>query len=150
MLHLADGVEIPPGGEVGFEPGGLHVMLTGLRGPLEEGDHVEVELRFERAGTVTLLGDSIPAERAAEWGLVWQAVPDAELDAAVADAAARLAKASGDAVRRTRELMDTAPQRTLSEQLDAEAEAQRALIPRNMLRAADAFLAKQKEPEFER
>ncbi len=60
MLHVADGIEIPPGAEVALAPGGLHVMLTGLRDPLEEGDHVEVELRFERTGIVTFRAPVVP------------------------------------------------------------------------------------------
>ena len=126
------------------------VPRLGIAPDLGSSWHMPLRMGRARALGAALLGDSIPAAQAAEWGLVWQAVPDAALDATVADAAARLARVSGDAVRRTRELMDTAPGRTLSEQLDAEAEAQRVLIPRNMLRAADAFLAKQKDPEFER
>jgi copper(I)-binding protein len=45
-------VEIPPGGEAELEPGGLHVMLLGLRGPLFEGVSFPMTLVFERAGEV--------------------------------------------------------------------------------------------------
>jgi len=37
-----------------LQPGGFHVMLMGLTGPLEEGGHFPVTLTFERAGTVTV------------------------------------------------------------------------------------------------
>ena len=44
VLHVAAGERIA------FEPGGHHVMLTGLRQPLVEGQVFELELVFEVAG----------------------------------------------------------------------------------------------------
>jgi len=43
---------VAPGGSVRFEPGGLHLMLVGLRGALVAGQRVPLTLRFARAGTV--------------------------------------------------------------------------------------------------
>lgn len=54
MVHLPDGVAIPPGGRVHLAPGGLHVMALGLDPVPAAGDAAEVTLRFERAGEVTL------------------------------------------------------------------------------------------------
>jgi len=51
MMHL-DAIEIPAGDTVVLEPGGMHVMLMGLTGPLAEGDHLPATLVFERAGRV--------------------------------------------------------------------------------------------------
>jgi periplasmic copper chaperone A len=48
----AEAVEIPPGGEAKLAPGGLHVTLVGLRGPLFEGISFPMTLVFERAGEV--------------------------------------------------------------------------------------------------
>ncbi len=45
-------VEVPNGGTVTFEPGGLHVMLMGLKEPLKAGDTFEIVLHFERFGDV--------------------------------------------------------------------------------------------------
>lgn len=45
---------IPARSEVTFAPGGLHVMLTGLRHELRAGDRVTVTLTFARAGTRTV------------------------------------------------------------------------------------------------
>ena len=45
-------VEIAPGAEVSFHPGGHHVMLIGLKHPLKEGDHFPLTLTFEHAGKV--------------------------------------------------------------------------------------------------
>jgi protein SCO1/2 len=47
-------VELPAGGKLGFAPGGLHVMLTGLRRDLPAGSDVVLRLRFERAGEVVV------------------------------------------------------------------------------------------------
>jgi copper(I)-binding protein len=54
MRPLSEGLEIPGGGEVVLEPGGLHVMLFGLTRDLPNGETYELTLAFERAGEVTL------------------------------------------------------------------------------------------------
>ena len=84
-----------------------------------------------RALGMALLGDRISARQAADWGLIWAAVPDAELDATVLETASRLRRSSGTALARTRQIMDEASSRSLDAQLDVELEEQRALIPRN-------------------
>lgn len=45
---------VPARSEVTFEPGGLHVMLTGLRHRLREGDTVALRLEFAEAGARTV------------------------------------------------------------------------------------------------
>lgn len=52
MAHVEDGVEIPAGGTVVLEPGGLHIMMMGLKAPLIEGQMVPAILIFETAGRV--------------------------------------------------------------------------------------------------
>jgi len=47
-------VECPPGATVKISPGGLHVMLLGLRGPLVAGTTFPATLRFRDAGTMTI------------------------------------------------------------------------------------------------
>lgn len=46
--------EISPGEPAVLQPGGLHVMLAGLKAPLVEGESFPLSLTFERAGTVTV------------------------------------------------------------------------------------------------
>ena len=59
---------IPAGGALEMAPGGTHLMLVGLSGPLKEGESIPVTLRFERAGEltfdvpVTAIGASAPPE----------------------------------------------------------------------------------------
>jgi 2-(1,2-epoxy-1,2-dihydrophenyl)acetyl-CoA isomerase len=59
-----------------------------------------------RAMGLALLGDKLPAEQAAAWGLIWQCVDDAELDATVSALAQRLAAMPVAALARTRQLLD--------------------------------------------
>lgn len=100
-----------------------------------------------RAMGMAMLGDRIPAEVAAEWGLIWKCVDDDELDAAVASATEVLKRTSGEAMQRIRSSIDTAPLRTFGDQLDLERDHQEVLIPLNMGEGASAFMAK-REPNF--
>ncbi|MGZ8364527.1 MAG: copper chaperone PCu(A)C [Caulobacteraceae bacterium] len=52
MMMAAPAVAIPARGSVSFTPGGLHLMVTGLKAPLKDGGMQEFTLRFERAGAV--------------------------------------------------------------------------------------------------
>ena len=45
-------VEVNPGEPAVFMPGGLHVMLMGLKAPLVEGDTFPLTLTFEKSGAV--------------------------------------------------------------------------------------------------
>lgn len=54
MRPVEGGIEVPAGGSVTLAPGGLQVMLLGLKAPLAEGATVPLTLTFEKAGTVTI------------------------------------------------------------------------------------------------
>lgn len=45
---------IPAGETIALEPGGKHVMLIGLKQPLQVGDKIQATLVFEKAGQVTI------------------------------------------------------------------------------------------------
>jgi copper(I)-binding protein len=45
-------IAVAPGQTVELRPGGFHVMLIGLTGPMPQGGRVPLTLRFERAGEV--------------------------------------------------------------------------------------------------
>ncbi|MCR5885148.1 copper chaperone PCu(A)C [Rhizobacter sp. J219] len=47
-------VEVPAGKAVELKPGGLHIMLMGLKAPLKQGDKFPLKLKFEKAGEVTV------------------------------------------------------------------------------------------------
>lgn len=53
-MRQVPAIEVPAGGEAVLKPGGLHVMLMGLKAPLAEGQKFPLTLTFERAGTVTV------------------------------------------------------------------------------------------------
>ena len=59
-MRRVGAIEIPPGESVRLDPGGLHVMLTGVAPPLENGERIPVTLVFERAGRLVL---SVPVRR---------------------------------------------------------------------------------------
>jgi len=44
---------VEPGKTATLSPGGMHIMLEGLRQPLKEGDVFDLELTFKNGGTVT-------------------------------------------------------------------------------------------------
>jgi len=54
MMRPVDAIEIPAGGRVSLEPGGLHLMIFGLKQLPKKGDSLPVTLEFERAGAVDL------------------------------------------------------------------------------------------------
>lgn len=51
-MRPIDAAVIPAGGELVLQPGGMHVMLNGLPGPLIKGGRLRLILRFEKAGPV--------------------------------------------------------------------------------------------------
>ncbi|MFC3123796.1 copper chaperone PCu(A)C [Pseudoroseomonas globiformis] len=53
-MRPVEAIEIPAGGSVTLQPGGLHLMLVGLKEPMPAGGSVQVTLTFERAGAITL------------------------------------------------------------------------------------------------
>ena len=51
-MQQVQGVEIPAGGEVKFEPMGYHVMLFNLKQQAKDGERFPLTLTFEKAGAV--------------------------------------------------------------------------------------------------
>lgn len=54
MRPIAD-VAVKAGGSAEFKPGGMHVMLLGLKQPLKAGDSFPLTLTFEKAGAVKIM-----------------------------------------------------------------------------------------------
>lgn len=52
MIEIEGGVELAPGETATFKPGGNHIMLIGLAGPLVKGEALCLTLVFEQAGEV--------------------------------------------------------------------------------------------------
>ena len=73
-----------------------------------------------RAIGLAMLADKLPAEKAADWGLIWAAYEDAEFSAKVDAMAAQLAALPTKALVRTRQAMHAAASHTLEQQLSFE------------------------------
>ena len=101
-----------------------------------------------RAIGLAMLGDRLSAEEAAQWGLIWRCVDDAEFPAAVASLAARLAAAPTLALARTKEAIYGSAERSLAAQLDVERDLQRQLgESEDYAEGVAAFVAK-RTPRF--
>lgn len=66
-MRPVNAIEIAPGSPTTLAPGGLHIMLLGLKQPLAKGKAFPLTLVFDRAGPVTVqvdvqgAGDAAPA-----------------------------------------------------------------------------------------
>jgi hypothetical protein len=54
QMRRVEAVEIPAHGSAALQPGGLHIMLIGLKQPLREGERFPLTLTFDKAGAVTV------------------------------------------------------------------------------------------------
>lgn len=80
-----------------------------------------------RAMGLALLADKLPAEKAADWGLIWAAVDDDAFATTITELAERLAVAPTKALVRTRQAMHAAQNHTLEQQLSFEGMCMREL-----------------------
>ena len=53
-MRPVESIEVPAGGETELKPGGLHIILVGLKHELKVGDTVRLALTFEKAGTLSV------------------------------------------------------------------------------------------------
>ncbi|HUR43339.1 MAG TPA: copper chaperone PCu(A)C [Aestuariivirga sp.] len=53
-MEAIESLDLPAGKTVEMKPGGLHIMLMGLKAPLQTGGKLHLELSFEKAGKVTV------------------------------------------------------------------------------------------------
>lgn len=101
-----------------------------------------------RAVGVALLGERLPAEEAANWGLVWRCVDDASLLDEALGIATRLAALPAGAALEARQAFDAAETQGLVAQMRYEADRQRELIDRPaFMEGVRAFIEK-REPVF--
>jgi 2-(1,2-epoxy-1,2-dihydrophenyl)acetyl-CoA isomerase len=80
-----------------------------------------------RAIGLAFLGDKLPAEQAAQWGLIWRCVEDAELAPTVDALAQQFAAAPTRGLARIKQAIYEGWGRTLDAQLDIERDYQREL-----------------------
>lgn len=55
MRHQKDGVAFQASESVSFAPGGKHIMLLGLAGPLKDGSQFDMTLHFEKADDLAVV-----------------------------------------------------------------------------------------------
>ena len=102
-----------------------------------------------RAMGMCLTTDPVPAETAAEWGLIWEMVEDDALTSRAADLAGRLAEGPTLAFRLMKRALRESGTNSLEEQLALEAELQgEAGRSRDFMEGVMAFLEK-RAPRFE-
>src|SRR5262249_43816532 len=101
-----------------------------------------------RAKGLAMLAEPLPADMAAQWGLIWKAVDDAELMNEALALAHRLGSGPGVALALTKQAIEAAGQNSLSRQLDLERDLQaHAGRTHDFVEGVAAFLEKRK-PEF--
>ncbi|HSQ05526.1 MAG TPA: copper chaperone PCu(A)C [Burkholderiales bacterium] len=53
-MRPVEKIDLPPGKPVALAPGGLHIMLTGLKQPLKEGERIPLALTIQPAAGAPL------------------------------------------------------------------------------------------------
>jgi 2-(1,2-epoxy-1,2-dihydrophenyl)acetyl-CoA isomerase len=100
---------------------------------------------LQRAMGLALLGETLPAERAKEWGLIWDVVDDEQLFLSAVTLARRLAAGPAMALARIKKAIHMAPENKLIGQLILEADLQRECgITQDFGEGAAAFTQKRK------
>ncbi|MGB0682132.1 MAG: 2-(1,2-epoxy-1,2-dihydrophenyl)acetyl-CoA isomerase PaaG [Magnetovibrionaceae bacterium] len=98
-----------------------------------------------RALGLSLLGEKLPAEEAASWGLIWKVVDDDELMDTARRIAVRLAEGPTKAYGAMKQAIDRSAGNSLADQLALEAATQQELGKTNDFReGVSAFLEKRK------
>lgn len=103
------------------------------------------DVGFARAMGAALFAEPVPATKAAEWGMIWESVPDASFAAVVRTRAQHLAAGPTEGYRLLRRAMRMSFDQTLDEQLETEAHLQGRLgRTRDFREGVMAFLEKRK------
>jgi 2-(1,2-epoxy-1,2-dihydrophenyl)acetyl-CoA isomerase len=101
-----------------------------------------------RAMGLAMLGDKLTAQQAADWGLIWKCVDDADLASTVDALLAQLAQAPTRGLVATRRALHASSNATIEAQLDLERDLQRELgYSADYREGVGAFLAK-RPPQF--
>jgi 2-(1,2-epoxy-1,2-dihydrophenyl)acetyl-CoA isomerase len=101
-----------------------------------------------RAMGLAMLGERLIAEQAAEWGLIWQCVDDAELQATVEKLLRTLAGAPTAGLAATKRALYAAAGNSLETQLDLERDLQRVLGRSDDYREGVAAFTAKRAPRF--
>jgi len=80
-----------------------------------------------RALGLSLLGDKLSAEQAAQWGLIWECVADEAFDARLDALARHFAQAPTQGLAAIKQALNASPDNTLAQQLELEKNLMRQL-----------------------
>jgi len=101
-----------------------------------------------RAMAIAMTGEAVPAEKAKQWGMIYQCVADDALEEETARLAQTLANQATTGLAFTKQLLRQSLDHTLEEQLKLEADFQQAASKTDDFKeGVDAFLNKRK-PQF--
>ena len=101
-----------------------------------------------RALGLALTAEPMPADRAAEWGLIWRAVDDEALDTEVDALAARFAAAPTRGLAAIKQMIRASWGHSLDEELDLQRDAMRALGYSDDYREGVAAFMEKRTPRF--
>lgn len=107
------------------------------------------QIGLARALGAVLFADRIPADMAAEWGMIWEAVADEEFDAHWRTRARHLADGPTGAYRAVKMALRGSSDATLSEQLEREARLQGECGRSRDFREGVAAFVEKRAPRFE-
>jgi len=62
-MRMANEINVPAGEQIKMVPGGTHLMLEGLRAPLQVGDKFDLVLRFRKSGDKKVNVSVVEADR---------------------------------------------------------------------------------------
>lgn len=101
-----------------------------------------------RAMGLSLLGEKLSAEQAAQWGLIWQCVADDQFEARLDELARHFAVAATKGLAYTKQALNQSLGNTLDQQLDLERDLMRELsASADYAEGVAAFLGR-REPVF--
>ena len=98
---------------------------------------------------LALTGEPLPADKAAEWGLIWKAVDDDQLDAEVDSVAAKLASLPPLGLAAIKQIIRTSWTRTLDQELDLQRDEMRRLGFTHDYREGVAAFLEKRPAKFE-
>lgn len=101
-----------------------------------------------RAAALAMLADKVPAQRAAEWGMIWCAAADDEFAQAAEETTQRLADGSAAANAAIKSLLNQSAGNSLEEQLQAESKQQRLCGRAADYREGVAAFMEKRAPNF--
>lgn len=101
-----------------------------------------------RALGLALTGDPLPAETAAEWGLIWKAVEDDDLDAEVDALAERFASGPTRGLAAIKRMIRESWGRTLEQELERQRDTMRELGFSDDYREGVAAFMEKRKPVF--